>query len=136
MKTKMFKITTVLLMLAGSVSSCNKNDPAEAILEKWELIAKGETENNMKTIEPNGVYIEFLSEGISHIYNPETDESHYRSYKIDKKFIYYNYDRSYEQGRYDYRYNISKGLLKMTYSQGFRVDMAGLPNIFIYQPKN
>jgi len=126
-----------VLLLAGGLYSCSsKNDPAEAILGKWELIAKGAHENAIRTVEPYGVYIEFLSEGISRVYNPEMDEFFYRSYKIDKKFIYYNPEKTYEQGRIDYRYSISKNQLKMTYHK-ISFNITGVdPTIFIYQPKN
>ena len=139
MKIYILKFTTFLLVLAMIFFSCQcKNEPAEAILGRWELIAKGSDENSIKPVEPNGAYIEFLSEGISRSYYPEVDDFYYTMYKIDKKFIYYySYEKPPDQAPFEYRYSISKGLLKMTFIKGGLIDWTpgGPTTIYIYQPK-
>ena len=140
MKTKkIFFISTFAWMLIAS--GCKKTDYAEAILGKWERIAWGASENNLKTVEPNDIYMEFLPDGIRRIYDPKEDELYYGTYKIGKTYIYYNYEKTYEQGRYDYKYEITKdGHLKMTFDRG-DIPIHMYPSfinnkVSIYQPKN
>ncbi len=137
MKTKgNFSILIVALMAV--ISGCNKNElsnPTEVILGKWELIAQGAKENEMKAVEPNGTYTEFFSDGILRFYNPIEDRFYDGTYKIDKNFLYYGYEKTYEQGRFDYRYRITKNQLKMTYHNGIIELIYGHPTIFIYQRK-
>ena len=125
----------VILLFVFILCGCSKTDPGEAILGKWELVAEGEKKDKMETIEPNGAYMEFLSDGVYRLYYPIEDEYYCSSYKIDRKFLYYNYEKTYEQGRFDHTYRFTENQLITTYVYGNRQDIMGLPNIFIYQRK-
>jgi len=107
----------------------------DAILGKWELIALGQIEKDMKKIEPEGFYIEFLSDGIWQSYNPLKDEFYYSNYRIDNKFLYYDYEKKYDEGRSDYAYVFYENQLILYFHQGVRTKLGVQPNIFIYQPK-
>jgi len=42
----------------------------------------------------------------------------YETYMIDENFIIYNHEKTYEQGRFEYKYKITRNLLEMTHYQG------------------
>ena len=131
-------ISAVMLILAGSYSC--KNDPAEAILGKWELIEQGTFENEMRIVEPNGEYTEYLSGGIFLTFIPFEDRSYYSIYRIDKKYIYH-YHKNIAVCMC-YRYEITKdGHLKMTFERGDNIPIHMYPSMMynkieLYQPKN
>ena len=140
MNTKFFKHAAIALLLAGSFSSCankmnNDPDPAKAILGKWELIGYGGFYSQWKIIanDPGGSYVEFLSNGTARTYNPDKkDFFYYRTYKIDKNFIIYDHEKTIEQGRFEYKYKITKNRLEMTHHQG-NTDELSAGQILIYQ---
>jgi hypothetical protein len=142
MKTKLFKLTAVLTVLA--CFACEDTSYQKTIPGTWQEIAYGPNEKNMTSVPDE--YLElrdclvFLSDGTIKYYNPARNEyfiGYFQTYKIDKKFLYLNYERDYDQGRYDYIYEfINENQLKLTYFQGF-IEMSMMtPRIFIYQRIN
>ena len=64
MKTKLLQFTTLVLALAGSFSSCNKDElsPQETILGRWQIIADGPSANEMYK-RTEGSFYDFFSDG-------------------------------------------------------------------------
>jgi len=69
--------TTIFLFIICAFFSCSRNDldvedpsARKAILGKWELIAYGETEDDMCEQRSDGSYTEFLSDGTLRIWDP------------------------------------------------------------------
>jgi hypothetical protein len=116
--------------------SCEDEDAKsqEAILGKWELIEQGRDEDNMKAVTSTGGYIEFLSNGNMHHYDPVTQEySGEQMYKIDSKFLYYNYEKGIDE-RFVNKHHFYEDKLKLTYVSGGNIpDIYGIPCIFIYK---
>lgn len=145
MKTYIFKITVIMLMLAGNISSCseksnNEIDPKEAILGKWELIADGSTENDMNK-RTDGTHWEFLADGTAQTYlsgyfPAEGVTGKYigiGSYSIDSDLLIRRYDSGTED---HYRYIFYKDKLKLLRANNVRYPenlMYYWPNVFIYQ---
>ena len=137
-KKMMLNYIALLLVLAGSFSSCKNNDLPEekAIVGKWELISQGISEDKMTPVESNGSYSDFFSDGTMGYYNSTTGETNVTgNYRIQSDSLIYNYDKTYEQGRYDYKYEFanSKKQLKLIFVQGIRQDIYPSYYIFIYQ---
>ena len=132
-------IICTFFFVAVCFYSCSEKmdtDPKIAILGKWELIGielwfhKGE----MQKIDPNGSYIEFLSNGIRKAYFQEKDEFRYNTYKIDDKFVYFNHEKTIEQGLFIYQHEFRKNQLKMTYVNGLTDDLSKGEKLY-YQRK-
>jgi len=137
----MFKIAAIALMLAGSFSSCtpkgsNENEPSKLILGKWELIERRDytTGFELRAVEPNGNYIEFLSNGTVHVYIATEDKFYMMTYEIDENILCYYPEKTFDQGRLEYKYEITKNRLKMTLYQGHTLELHS-GHIFIYQQK-
>lgn len=135
---RFFQNLVIVLMLAGSINSCtekpkNDLDHAKAILGKWEKVEFYFQDKIIEVI-PDGSYIEFFSDGIVIDYDSEKDELYEKTYKIDENFICYDHEKTYEQGRFDYKYKITKYKLEMTMYQGNMSDFISPPKV-IYQRK-
>jgi hypothetical protein len=87
MRLKILKLSTVALFLIILGIGCEEEpietDPAKIILGKWELIEMG-TPSNMKPVESDYGFTEYLPDSIVREYVYETGKSHYyKKYWID-----------------------------------------------------
>jgi len=130
-------VLALCVMMAGSASCLEMNsdkDPAKTILGKWELIGVVgfHTQYKVKTNDPQGSYIEFLSEGSVQTYDSEANEFwDDETYKIDENFIIFNPEKTYEEGRSDWKYKIINNNLEMTHYQGNIEDLfQGIKKIY------
>jgi len=139
MKVKIFKNALIALLLAGGFSSCGnklENDPNKLIQGKWELIGLGTylTQYEIEKLDPKGYYIEFLSDGNVRNYDPDNEEFHYVTYIVDESIIIYNHEKTFDEGRNEYKYEIIKNQLKMTHYKGHTTELYQ-GHILIYQQK-
>ena len=140
MKANILKLAAILLILAGSFSSCtgeSENDINKHIIGKWELISHGGFYSQWKMLDvvPDGSYVEFLSEGNARNYDSSKNKFHYyRTYKIKDNFIIYDHEKTYEQGRFEYKYTFTEEKLEMTHHQGHTTDLDA-NHFLIYQRK-
>jgi hypothetical protein len=138
----MKKLVLVLGLIVVS-SACSKDEnPANLILGKWELVALGHDEDNIKPIDQAFIVagaptMEFLSDGgilrVYYFYAPENPEEN--SCRIDSEFLYINYEEDYQHGRFDYKYSFYENKLKLVLVHGIITDIFGYPIIYIYQRK-
>jgi hypothetical protein len=119
MKAK-FIFLAIILSVLVCVSCHDDSNPETAIIGKWEIVGQSipDTERTIKTYKPSGYYTCFFSDGIVRYYSPEKIETGNRTYSIDNDFIYYNYEKTYEEGRHDYKYRITHNILEMEHHQG------------------
>jgi hypothetical protein len=140
MKTKILKLIAVLTVLAIGFA-CEDMSYQKTILGTWQRIAQGP---NMTPIPDEYLEIEdclvFLSDGTIKYYNPARNEyfiGYDQTYKIDKKFLYINYERDYDQGRCDYIYEfINENQLQLTIFRRGANLIGTAPHVFIYQRIN
>ena len=134
-------VVCTLFLTAGSFSSCthgnNENDLSKFILGKWEMIGYGGFLSQWEIIanDPGGSYVEFLSDGTARNYDPDNKEFfYYRTYKIDENFIIYAHEKTYYEGRFEYKYKFIRSRLEMTHHQGNTNELSA-GHIHIYQRK-
>jgi len=124
-----------MVILTGISSSCNEDlFDRKTIIGKWELISQGINADNMIPINSNGGrYIEYFSDGTRGYYDTITEEIRINgNYQIRSGLLIYNYDKSYDQGRVDYKCDFihNNNQLKLTFANGLS-DL--LFSVFIYQ---
>ena len=150
--TLLMGLCAVILLTAG----CDKTDDTgntsgttdpiedqkpvtmETFVGKWEIIAEGESEDDIHPVESYGYYTEYLADGGIITYNPYQG---YRDmnciYEIDTEFLYMYFNRE-EYGTlsdriYKYQFNKDHSELKLTYVEGILLDMIPCPLIWIYK---
>ena len=121
------------LLLCGSCSKDDDEDLSlrEPFLGRWELIAEGHEEDNLRPVEefPNGIMwiIDFRPDGTQYNYRRDhelLEKEYYRLfymnfYRVDSKYLYYNYDYYNKKAmdalrfRSEYEYEISENQLKL-----------------------
>ena len=142
MKTKLMKLILLMLILAGAFTSC-KNEylsDEKAIVGKWKPISQSSQsigENKMIPVDSKGEYIEYFSDRTKGYYDTITEKIQINgNYQIQSGLLIYDYDKSYEQGRVDYKCEFShnNNQLKLTFVNGMQNWVLGMgPEIFIYQ---
>ena len=135
MKSKVI-ILAIFFSVLVCVSCQDDFNPETAIIGKWELVGQSmiDIERTIKKYKPNGYYFCFCSDGIVRSYTPEKIEYYRRTYSIDKDFIYFNYEKTYHEGRHDYRYRITQNYLEIEHYRGLVKDMYS-KQIVIYKRK-
>jgi hypothetical protein len=143
MKTKILKLIAVLTVLATGFA-CEDMSYQKTILGTWREIAYGTYEKYMTPIPDE--YLElrdclvFFPDGTIKYYNPARNEyfiGYFQTYKIEKKFLYLNYERDYDQGRFDYIYEfINENQLQLTIFRSGLNMIGTAPRVFIYQRIN
>ena len=98
------------------------------IIGKWNLIARGPDEDNIVEIEASGIYREFLPNGVHQGYWGDSKQI----YQTDSLFLYLYADHPDNNFIDKYTF-INRDTLKLTYVQGNKPDIMGLPLIYIYQ---
>ena len=128
MKTKTVKCVVISLMLAGSFSSCTKEEfsAQEVILGKWELIARG-TADGFQQVEPDGSYFMCLHSGKMLTYDSETNVFSEGTYHIDSNFFYRN-------NNWSAIYSVDKDRLTLATVRGTE-NFANNIFVFIYKRK-
>ena len=123
MKAKVKILTVILLILAGSFSSCTKDEfsAQESILGKWELVARG-TADGFQHVEPDGSYFMCLHSGKMITYDSETNVFREGTYHIDANFFYRN-------NNWSAIYSFDKDRLTLANIQGTGFSAN---NVFIY----
>ena len=108
----------------------------DAIVGKWELIARGYYENNNAVVNPvenSQSYVEFLSNG--KMKRPYLVEGKITEltfpYRIDKQLLYENYTD--EVNMFTYKYKVEGNRLTLDYVQGNLEDIYPQMRIWIYQ---
>ena len=137
MTTKIFKYTALLFLLLAGCSEKNDTDAYKFILGKWELIGHGGfySQGEIVKNEPDGSYIEFLSDETARTYDSTLDEFYdYKTYQINGSLIIYNHEKTFEEGRFEYKYTITKNELKLTHYQGPTTELSAGQKL-IYQRK-
>ena len=91
MKTKLLIVVVIMLIVAGSFSACTKDEfsAQEAILGRWELIARG-TADGFQQVEPDGSYFMCLHGGKMITYDAGMNAFREGTYQIDSNFLYRN----------------------------------------------
>ncbi|MCL2651436.1 MAG: hypothetical protein FWD60_10495 [Candidatus Azobacteroides sp.] len=126
MKIKILK-STIFLFIICAFLSCSRDDEdpsaRKVLLGKWELIADGETEDNMNE-RNDGTYNEYLSNGAFRIWNQRSSSvygetgglSWTGTYKIysDSLITYYGLSGSSDRVKDCYKYSFSDSLLKLS----------------------
>ena len=125
----------------------------KAIAGKWQMIAYGTDNENFKQswryfdFDPDGEYMELLSDGNIRYYDPETGEfwcayclesGHYgyATYSIDTKYLYMYQDCFEEKLKYTriFEYQLTKTQIKLTAVPGeYELEVLPNMNVFIYQ---
>ncbi|GHV49330.1 hypothetical protein FACS1894181_07960 [Bacteroidia bacterium] len=161
MATQKLKLLFLLLIIIG-LGGCGQKDPPPVkeppievpgdtvvmppqtgepvifdkdIIGKWELIAEGPEEDQIKSVESNGDYKEFSPDGeyryFSSVINGFGNAK--RNYQLDSTFLYLYYVGNADN---DYIYEfafINKDTLKLTYVQGIKSDIMDYPTIQIHK---
>jgi hypothetical protein len=125
-------------LLCLFIISCDKDNKQQddAIVGKWGLIAIGYYESNNVVINPvenSQSYVEYLSKGKvkrPYLYMGEITEIEF-PYRIDKEFLYENYNDKVNM--FTYKYKVEGNKLTLDYVQGDLVAIDPQMRIWIYQ---
>ncbi|GHT72903.1 hypothetical protein AGMMS50262_02980 [Bacteroidia bacterium] len=136
MKTKLLILAAILLVLAGSFA-CEKNESEvqvkEFIIGKWQVIAQGQTEEDIKPITPDNSYTEYFKDGTIGYFNTEVYAKYTdRIYKMDDACLYVIFGTDSDQ-IYEYYYNNFMDLLTLKIIKGDIPAIYPYPFIKIYQ---
>ena len=157
---KTIKNTALLVSVCVAVlltAGCDKTDDAgntsittdpieepkpvtrETFVSRWEIIAEGETEDEMYPVESNGYYTEYLADGKIISYDGSVGKYREKDciYEVDSEFLYIYFNRE-EYGTisdriYKYQFNKDNSELKLTHVEGILLDISPCPLIWVYK---